>query len=247
MRVIGGKFRRRTLRTLRGLALRPTSDRLRETLFDILGASVEGARWLDVYAGSGAVGIEALSRGAAEVIFIEKYRAATNVIRENLQSLNIDNEASIIAARADAGLKQLSARGFVAEFVFLDPPYALADEYRETLVFLDNSAVLDSTGVVIAEHSRRNPLPERFSRLARVRVVEQGDTALSFYRRSEFSPSVLLDATTATKGTDMMLNRRDTRAILPFLLSPLNVAPRLCSVCELALVQLASYCSHGAK
>jgi 16S rRNA (guanine(966)-N(2))-methyltransferase RsmD len=184
MRVIAGKYRRRTLRTLRGLSLRPTSDRLRETLFDIFGASVEGTRWLDVYAGSGAVGIEALSRGAAEVTFIEKHRAATNVIRENLQGLNIGNEASVIAADADAGLKQLSARGFVADFVFLDPPYALADEYQATLGFLDDAAVLGATGVVIAEHGRRHPLPERFSHLARVRVVEQGDAALSFYRRS---------------------------------------------------------------
>jgi len=82
MRVIAGKYRRRTLRTLDGLALRPTSDRLRETLFDILGLSVQGARWLDIYAGSGAIGIEALSRGAVEVVFIESNRSAINVIRQ---------------------------------------------------------------------------------------------------------------------------------------------------------------------
>jgi 16S rRNA (guanine(966)-N(2))-methyltransferase RsmD len=183
MRVIAGKYGRRTLRTLRGMALRPTSDRLRETLFDILGASVEGARWLDIYAGSGAVGIEALSRGAAEAIFIENHRAATSAIRANLVGLGIANEASVIAAHANAGLKQLAERGFVAHIIFLDPPYALADEYRATLELLNDSVVLAATGLVIAEHARRNPLPERFSRLARVRVVEQGDAALSLYRR----------------------------------------------------------------
>jgi 16S rRNA (guanine(966)-N(2))-methyltransferase RsmD len=184
MRVIAGKYRRRTLRTLRGLALRPTSDRLRETLFDILGASIEGARWLDIYAGSGAVGIEALSRGAAEAIFIENHRAAASVIRANLEGLGIGNAASVIAAHAEAGLKQLATRGFVADFIFLDPPYALADEYRATLEYLDDSPMLGATGLVIAEHARRNTLPERFSRLMRVRVAGQGDAALSLYRRS---------------------------------------------------------------
>jgi 16S rRNA (guanine966-N2)-methyltransferase len=184
MRVIAGKYRRRTLRTLRGLALRPTSDRLRETLFDILGASVSGARWLDLYAGSGAVGIEALSRGAAQAIFVENHRAAVNLIHENLLGLGIGNEASVISARAEAGLKQLAARGFIADFIFLDPPYALSGEYEATLEFVDDSPVLAPAGVVIAEHARCNQLPEQYARLTRVRLLEQGDAALSFYRRS---------------------------------------------------------------
>lgn len=184
MRVIGGKFRRRMLRTLPGLELRPTSDRLRETLFDILGTSVDGTHWLDIYAGSGAVGIEALSRGAVNAVFIEKHRAPVAVIRENLAALGASNDAIVMAASAETALKQLSARGYIADYIFLDPPYALADEYEATLRFLDISALLASTGVIIAEHSRRNSLPERFTHLVRIRVVEQGDVTLGFYRRN---------------------------------------------------------------
>jgi len=182
MRVIGGKYRRRTLRTLHGMALRPTSDRLRETLFDILGASVEGARFVDIYAGTGAVGIEALSRGAAEAVFIENHRPAVDLIRQNLLTLNIDAEATITAADAHAGLARLAARGFVADFIFLDPPYEQASEYDRILNFLGASSMLAASGIVIAEHARRHPLAETFLRLTRVRVVEQGDAALSLYR-----------------------------------------------------------------
>lgn len=182
MRVIGGKYRRRTLRTLHGLALRPTSDRLRETLFDILGASVEGTRWVDLFAGTGAVGIEALSRGAAQAIFIENHRPAVELIRQNLLALKIGAEASVLAADARVGLARLAARGFVADIVFLDPPYELVDEYNRILDFLGNSPMLADSGIVIAEHARRHPLPESFPVLARARVLEQGDAALSFYR-----------------------------------------------------------------
>jgi 16S rRNA (guanine966-N2)-methyltransferase len=185
MRVIGGKFRRRTLRTLPGLELRPTSDRLRETLFDILGPSVSSAHWLDIFAGSGAVGIEALSRGAINAVFIEKHRAAVAVIRENLGALGASSAGTVIAASAEVGLKQLSDQGYTADYIFLDPPYALAAQYEATLRFLDESTVLAPEGVVIAEHARRNPLPERLVHLVRARIVKQGDAALSFYRRGD--------------------------------------------------------------
>ena len=186
MRIIAGKYRRRTVKTLRGLALRPSSDRLRETLFNILGAAVGGSVFVDVYAGSGAIGIEALSRGAREVIFIEKHPAAVKLIRRNLESLGITGSAEILAADAIRGLERLVGRRFGshphADFVFLDPPYALREEYERTLKFLDRSPLLTLEGRVIVEHPRRLALPESFTQLERVRVVEQGDTALSFYR-----------------------------------------------------------------
>jgi len=110
MRIIAGKYRSRILKSLKGDALRPTSDRLRETLFNVLGAAVEGSRFLDVFAGTGAVGIEALSRGAAEAIFIEKHAPAAKLIRRNLDSLGITTGATILRADALTALEKLAAR-----------------------------------------------------------------------------------------------------------------------------------------
>ncbi len=182
MRIVAGKYRSRVLKTLRGLKLRPTSDRLRETLFNVLGPAVEGSVFVDAYAGSGAVGIEALSRGAREVIFIEKHAAAVGVIRKNFESLGIGAGVEILAVDAVRGLELLAARRAHAQFVFLDPPYAEADEYERALDCLDRSAVLTPGGRVIVEHLRRLALPERLAQLERVRLLEQGGAALSFYR-----------------------------------------------------------------
>jgi len=188
MRIVAGKFGSRTIHSLRGLALRPTSDRVRETLFNILGTLIEGALFVDVYAGTGAVGIEALSRGADEVIFIENHPAAVTLIRKNLSSLEIRNEFEILAKDAVKGLEHLASRRFggtlQADIIFLDPPYAELHEYAHVLDFLDRSHLLARNGRVIVEHARRMALPEHLARLERARLVEQGDTALSFYRRA---------------------------------------------------------------
>lgn len=189
MRVVAGKYRSRVLKSLRA-SLRPTSDRLRETLFNILGATVEGSIFVDVYAGTGAVGIEALSRGAREVIFIEKHPAVVTLIRENLQSLEIETgvvrlgspRVEILAMDAVRGLEMLASRRVHAHFFFLDPPYAEKEEYERTLDFLDSSPILTPGGWVIVEHDKRRALPERLAQLERTRVLEQGDAALSFYR-----------------------------------------------------------------
>ena len=119
MRVIAGEFRSRRLKSLSGPHLRPTPDRLRETLFDILAPRIEGVTFLDAYAGTGAVGIEALSRGAHEAIFIERSRAAADVIRGNLQSLGIEARAQVFCGKALVVLERLKS-----DLVFLDPPYA---------------------------------------------------------------------------------------------------------------------------
>src|SRR5512137_1580410 len=118
MRVIGGEFRSRRLKALRGRALRPTSDRLRETLFDVLGEEVAGKVFVDAYAGTGAVGIEALSRGAAQVVFIESDRQAAAVLRQNVHALGLDSRSRIIERPAAKVLGAISA-----DVVFLDPPY----------------------------------------------------------------------------------------------------------------------------
>ncbi|MBZ5661738.1 MAG: 16S rRNA (guanine(966)-N(2))-methyltransferase RsmD [Acidobacteriia bacterium] len=182
MRVIGGKFRSRTLRSLKGLELRPSSDRLRETLFNILGQAVQGAVFIDLYAGTGAVGIEALSRGARSACFVERHAPAVALIRRNLDSLGIGREAEILAMDVLRGLKRLEARHVHADFIFLDPPYAAAEEYENVLEFLGDSPLLAPGGRVIAEHLKKCPLPERAGELELARVVTQGDAALSFYR-----------------------------------------------------------------
>jgi 16S rRNA (guanine(966)-N(2))-methyltransferase RsmD len=186
MRVIAGTYRSRLLKTLKGQVLRPTSDRLRETLFNVLGASVQGARFIDVFAGTGAVGIEALSRGAAEVVFIENHRPAATLIRHNLESLGLSCSASVLALDAISGLEKVArehtSSDSAFQFVFLDPPYAEEQNYLRVLRFLASAQFLASGAVVIAEHSRKHELPERIGNLTRVRLLRQGDAALTFYR-----------------------------------------------------------------
>jgi 16S rRNA (guanine966-N2)-methyltransferase len=182
MRVIAGQYRSRPLRSLKGQALRPTSDRLRETLFNILGPTVEGSLFVDLYAGTGAVGIEALSRAARTAIFIEQHAPATALIRRNLESLGIFGKAEILGVDVLRGLEQLEARHVHSQFIFLDPPYAATEEYERVLEFLGDSPIVAPGGRVIAEHLRKRALPERVGELELARVVEQGDAALSFYR-----------------------------------------------------------------
>ncbi len=188
MRVIGGEFRSRRLQTPPGAATRPTSDRLRETLFNVLGPGVGGARFLDLYAGSGAVGVEALSRGAAFAGFVERGPPALAAIRSNLAGLGLEAQGAgaraLVESRSVAAAlgRLLDARESF-DFVFLDPPYEASGEYAETLgtVGRESARLLRPGAAVIAEHARRVPLPERFGALRRYRVLAQGDAALSFY------------------------------------------------------------------
>jgi 16S rRNA (guanine966-N2)-methyltransferase len=200
MRVIAGTYRSRILKSLKGRALRPTSDILRETLFNVLGPAVAGARFVDVFAGTGAVGIEALSRGAAEVVFIENHPPAVALIRKNLESLGaavFQNTktgegagATVLGADALRGLEKLAAMRAAKytedsppfDFVFLDPPYAATEEYERVLRFLGSAPFLAAGSLVIAEHHKKFDLPAHAGSLTRFRILKQGDAALSFYR-----------------------------------------------------------------
>ena len=168
MRIVAGKYRSRILKSPRKLALRPTSDKLRETLFNILGAAVEGSVFVDVYAGTGAVGIEALSRGASEVFFIEKQRPAAELIHKNLESLGITVSASILAVDAVKGLEMLVRRKFgkplQADFVFLDPPYEQEQEYDS--VRRANGQRIVQWNLVVRTCIDDDLVPERPGRLA---------------------------------------------------------------------------------
>jgi 16S rRNA (guanine966-N2)-methyltransferase len=173
MRVIAGEFRSRKLVSAPGLDTRPTSDRLRETLFNILGGEVEDAVFVDAYAGSGAVGIEALSRGARHAIFIEKHRDAIAAIQKNLSDLRAEARARVIRGAVALSLDNLNAG-----IVFIDPPYPKEREYQASLDVLG----ANPPPLVVVQHSARFALPEVFESMRRTRLVKQGDNALSFFR-----------------------------------------------------------------
>lgn len=183
MRVIAGEFRSRPLVAPKGLDTRPTSDRLRETLFNVLAPRIAGSVFLDLYAGSGAVGIEALSRGASHVIFVEHAPPALRAIRSNLASLGIRGNYSIESHRTSAALRPLASAEPKADIVFLDPPYNNAEEYESTLTLLGGECLplLAPNAILIAEHLRKHDLAQQYGALHRYRTLKQGDSILSFY------------------------------------------------------------------
>jgi 16S rRNA (guanine(966)-N(2))-methyltransferase RsmD len=187
LRIISGKFRGRRLKSPPSLGTRPTSDRLRETLFNILAPRISGARFLDLCAGSGAVGIEALSRGAAHATFVDKSRKMYALIEDNLQALKIDDrEFEVISSEAARFLGRFEEKGSQPfDIVFFDPPYAA--DYETVLNYVGENAatLLGEDGVMVVEHEKRRDLASVFVALERYRLLKQGDSRLSFYRRSE--------------------------------------------------------------
>jgi 16S rRNA (guanine966-N2)-methyltransferase len=186
MRVIAGQFRSRPLRSLPGRRVRPTSDRLRETLFDVLTAgnpqALQGSVWFDLFAGTGAVGIEALSRGAAMLYFVEPSGRAAEVIRANLETLGIRQGFEILLQPSHQALAHFDSRQLRPEFIFLDPPYAMTKAYEQVLQFLGNSQ-LSERALIIAEHEKKFVPGQAFGWLRASRTLRQGDAALTFYRR----------------------------------------------------------------
>ena len=172
MRVIAGEYRSRRLLSLPGLDTRPTPDRMRETLFNILSLDIEGATFIDAYAGTGSVGIEAISRGAKYVVFIEKDRDAVEVIKANLASLQIKGKGRIIRGAASLHLTNV-----VADIVFLDPPYPKELEYDTALDVL----AAKPPKLTVVQHSVRYKIRDEYDALVRTRTVKQGDNALSFF------------------------------------------------------------------
>jgi 16S rRNA (guanine966-N2)-methyltransferase len=185
MRVIAGKYRSRRLQAPSGTATRPTSDRLRETLFNVVAPSVPGSTWLDLFAGSGAVGIEALSRGAERVYFVESSGAAVRSIRANLKALGIEAGFEIADRDALAALSFFEKHDVSCDFCFLDPPYRKSQDYERILSFLSESKLLTGSSLVIAEHDKHFDPGENFGKLVRRRTLRQGDAVLSFYGRAQ--------------------------------------------------------------
>src|SRR3954464_7719310 len=182
MRIIAGSLKGRRLSPPPWEGLRPTSDKLRETLFNVLAPRVAGARVLDGYAGTGAVGIEALSRGAAHVTFLEQDRRAAALIEENLSRCGVANGYAIIRAPAGAAVAALQADPAFVPFdiILLDPPCHRPRE-RVLSEFGSHDRLLAPGGILVLEHARREQPPEAAGRLARTRLLTSGDSALSFY------------------------------------------------------------------
>jgi 16S rRNA (guanine(966)-N(2))-methyltransferase RsmD len=193
VRIIAGSLGSRRLEAPPGLATRPSSDRLRETLFNVIATRIEGAVFLDLYAGSGAVGLEALSRGAARVEFVERAPAVLKVLRGNIEKLGLREGFRVHGCAVGAFLRRASDPKLGSpekreryEVLFLDPPWDAAEEYAATLGLLGGAAagLLSADAVVIAEHRRKQLLEDRYGLLERTRLLEQGDAALSFFAGS---------------------------------------------------------------
>ncbi len=197
MRVIAGLYRSRPLLSPRGNLTRPTSDRLRETLFNILQPRISNARFADLYAGTGAVGIEALSRGAQHVLFAERAEPAVANLRANLKSLGITAGFTLEVRSSIAAIDQILNRIDTGaptrqlDLIFLDPPYDAAADYTNTLALLGSARaqpLLAPGALIIAEHSSKSPLPAAFGNLHQTRTLKQGDAALTFFSPGTPSP-----------------------------------------------------------
>jgi len=184
VRIIAGKFRGRRLKSPAGEQTRPTSDRLRETLFNILTLRIEGARLLDLCAGTGAVGIEALSRGAVHVTFVDQSRKMCGLIETNLEALEVAPDYVEVATMSALDFLRRRVkkpeRGF--DIIFFDPPYATDYETVLNVIGEQLPHILNDEGVVIVEHHKKRPLPAEFSALTCFRELKQGDSMLSFYQ-----------------------------------------------------------------
>jgi 16S rRNA (guanine(966)-N(2))-methyltransferase RsmD len=188
MRVIAGTYKGRRLKTLEGFSVRPTSDRLRETLFNILAPRIEGTRFADICAGSGAIGIEALSRGAGQVIFVESSLKAARIISENLRNCGIRENYRVINRDALRTLKHFASEKAQFDIIYFDPPYG-SDLYSPVMWSIAKNDLLAEDGVVIVEHRRQTPLAPNYDRLRPYRQVTQGESILTFFGLETATPN----------------------------------------------------------
>jgi len=186
MRIIAGQYRGRVLKSPPSLGIRPTSDRLRETLFNVIAPHIEGARFLDLCAGSGAVGIEAVSRGAAFVTFVDRSRKMCGLVEANLDLCGVpeDRTEVVMSAAAEFLRRAVTRESEGWDIIFFDPPYAV--DYLPALETVGAHAVnlLRAGGILIVEHHHKNNLKETLRHIRRWRILKQGDSALSFYESS---------------------------------------------------------------
>ena len=186
MRVIAGNARGQRLKAPKGREVRPTADRVKEALFNLIAAELEGARVLDLFAGTGNLAIEALSRGAAQAILVDSSPASMRLIRENLKRLHFTERADTWVAPVSRVLRAMARRSESFDIIFLDPPYGQR-LIEETLALIARGKLLRETGIIVAEHSVRDEIGARYDSLARRDQRRYGDTLLSFFRLDEAS------------------------------------------------------------
>ncbi len=177
MRVTGGIGRGQRLKVPSGARVRPTSDKVKQALFNILGERVLDAVFLDLYAGAGGIGIEALSRGAGKVVFVDSSRESLGAVKHNIDQTDFGSRSQVVLSRVETFLRKPSGP---YDIVFLDPPYA--DELQPLLELIAASDVVKPDGLVIAEHFRKQPSPENAGSLSLYREARYGDTVLAFYK-----------------------------------------------------------------
>ncbi len=179
VRVISGSAKGCRLQVPRGFTVRPTPDRAKEGLFNVIGDRVTDCRFLDLYAGSGAIGIEALSRGATDAVFVDKRPRVAETIRRNLSRAKLADHASVVVADVGNALEKLKKRGEFFDIIFADPPYMLKNGL-EILQVIANREVLDVNGLVIWEHASATSVPAKVGNMVCIKKVRYGDTAFAF-------------------------------------------------------------------
>jgi len=180
MKIVAGKNRGNKLKSPKGLSIRPTSQKVREALFDIIGTYIQGACFLDLFAGTGAVGIEALSRGAKKVIFIEKELRCIKIIKENLEKTKNSEYAIVYKIDFLSGLKTLAKKNYLLDYIFLDPPYNIGLA-NTSLSEISKLAILNKSGLVIAQHYKRETVNDEFKNLKLFKQKKYGECCLSFF------------------------------------------------------------------
>jgi 16S rRNA (guanine966-N2)-methyltransferase len=188
MRIISGDLKGKRLKAPKGEILRPTSDRVKESIFNILGAAVEGSAVLDLFAGTGNLGIEALSRGATRVVFVEKGRQAMHLLQRNLSRCGMTDLSEIIPKDVQRAIGLLQRSGDSFDLILMDPPYAKG-LVQKTLMALQFHPICQEDSVLVIEHDRREPLPSILKGWHLVRQRRIGDTLLSFLSPETISPS----------------------------------------------------------
>lgn len=180
MKIVAGKNRGNKLKSLKGLSIRPTSQKVREALFDILGISIEGTYFLDLFAGTGAIGIEALSRGAQKVIFIEKEIKCIKIIKENLKKTKNNQNSLVFKIDFLSGIKLLAKKNYLLDFIFLDPPYNMGLA-NISLLEISKLPILKKNSVVIVQHYKKEKVEENINNLKLFDQRKYGESYLSFF------------------------------------------------------------------
>lgn len=187
MRVVGGKCKGRRLTSFKGLSIRPTSDKVREAVFNILPRGLPYKKTLDLFAGTGAMGIEALSRGLAEAVFVDKDSSAASVIHKNLEVCGLEAQARVYKKDIIGALRELSKRGEAFGLIFIDPPYGTG-LLEAALKELDSLRLLEEGGCIVAETSKRAPLTEAFKNIKVIDERRYGDTVVYFLGANPLGP-----------------------------------------------------------